>query len=83
MIKKFRLVTDQDLTPVPDITLNQMHEDFRSSREKRYHIHPKTCALFEHEYEVLISDADWKKTADNVELCLRNFYSLVFLLISV
>ena len=58
-----------------DITLNQMREEFRSSREKRYLTHPKTCALFEHEYEVPISDADWKKTADNMERCLRNFYS--------
>jgi RecB family exonuclease len=57
-----------------DITLNQMREEFRSSREKRYHARPKTCALFEHEYDVPISDADWKKTADNLELCLRNFY---------
>jgi len=52
-----------------------MREEFRSSREKRYHTHPKTCALFEHEYAVPISDADWKKTADNMEQCLRNFYS--------
>jgi CRISPR/Cas system-associated exonuclease Cas4 (RecB family) len=52
-----------------------MREEFRSSREKRYLTHPKTCALFEHEYEVPISDADWKKTANNMEQCLRNFYS--------
>jgi CRISPR/Cas system-associated exonuclease Cas4 (RecB family) len=64
-----------DVDQIIDITLNQMREEFRSSREKRYHIKPKTCALFEHEYEVPISDADWKKTADNMELCLRNFYA--------
>jgi hypothetical protein len=52
-----------------------MREDFRSSREKRYLTHPKTYALFEHEYEVDIPDSDWKKTADNMEQCLRNFYS--------
>ena len=63
-----------DVDQIIDITLNQMREEFRSSREKRYHTHPKTCALFEHEYEVQISDADWKKTADNMEQCLRNFY---------
>ena len=63
-----------DVDQIIDITLNQMREEFRSSREKRYHIKPKTCALFEHEYEVSISDEDWKKTADNMELCLRNFY---------
>lgn len=60
---------------IVDITLNQMREEFRSSREKRYHTHSKTCALFEHEYDASVSDADWKMTADNMELCLRNFYS--------
>jgi CRISPR/Cas system-associated exonuclease Cas4 (RecB family) len=51
-----------------------MREEFRSSKGKRYLTHPKSCALFEHEYEVSISDSDWKKAADNVEQCLRNFY---------
>jgi CRISPR/Cas system-associated exonuclease Cas4 (RecB family) len=64
-----------DVDQIVDITLNQMREEFRSSREKRYLTHPKTCALFEHEYELPISDAEWKKTADNMEQCLRNFYS--------
>jgi CRISPR/Cas system-associated exonuclease Cas4 (RecB family) len=64
-----------DVEQIIEIILNQMREEFRSSREKRYYTHPKTCALFEHEYEVPISDADWKKTADNAEQCLRNFYS--------
>jgi CRISPR/Cas system-associated exonuclease Cas4 (RecB family) len=64
-----------DVDQIVDITLNQMREEFRSSREKRYHTHPKTCALFKHEYDVPISDDDWRKTADNMEQCLRNFYS--------
>jgi CRISPR/Cas system-associated exonuclease Cas4 (RecB family) len=64
-----------DVEQIVDITLNQMREEFRSSRDKRYLTRPKTCALFEHEYDVPISDADWKMTADNMELCLRNFYS--------
>ena len=64
-----------DVDQIIEITLNQMREEFRSSREKRYLTHPKTCALFEHEYEVPISDADWKNTADNVVQCLRNFYA--------
>jgi CRISPR/Cas system-associated exonuclease Cas4 (RecB family) len=67
-------ISTLDVDQIVDIILNQMREDFRSSREKRYLTHPKTCALFEHEYDVTISDADWKKTADNMELCLRNFY---------
>ena len=64
-----------DVDQIVDITLSQMREEFRSSREKRYHIKPKTCALFEHEYDVPISAGDWKKIAGNMEQCLRNFYS--------
>jgi hypothetical protein len=63
-----------DVDQIVDITLNQMRGEFRSSREKRYLTHPKTCALFEHEYEAPISDAEWKKAADNMGQCLRNFY---------
>ena len=64
-----------DVDQIVEITLNQMRKEFRSSREKRYLTHPKTCALFEHEYELSISDADWKNTAGNMENCLRNFYA--------
>ena len=34
-----------DVDEIVSITLNQMREEFRSSREKRYRVHPKTCAL--------------------------------------
>ncbi len=64
-----------DVDQIVDITLNQMREEFRSSRGKRYLTHPNTCALFEYEYDVSISDAVWKMTAGNMEQCLRNFYS--------
>jgi hypothetical protein len=60
---------------IVSITLNQMRDEFRSSKERRYHQYPKTCALFEHEYEVEIDDAKWKKVAKDVEKCLRNFYN--------
>ena len=66
------------ILPVDDIismTINKMRDDFRSSKEKRYLVIPKTCALFEHEYEIDLSDEKWKQTADDVEQCLRNFYS--------
>ena len=56
------------------ITINKMRDDFRSSKNKRYLMHPKSCALFEHEYEVDLPDDEWKKVADEVEQCLRNFY---------
>jgi hypothetical protein len=64
-----------DVDSIVSITLNQMREEFRSSREKRYHAYPKTCALFEHEYNVEIDDAEWKRVAEDVEQCLRNLYS--------
>jgi hypothetical protein len=56
------------------ITINEMRDEFRSSRERRYHAYPKTCALFEHEYEVDLSNDQWKAMANDVEQCLRNFY---------
>jgi hypothetical protein len=70
-----RGISVPNVDQIVDIALNQMRKEFRSSREKRYLTHPKTCALFEHEYEVEVSDADWKQTFDNSEKCLRNFYS--------
>jgi hypothetical protein len=57
------------------ITLNQMRNEFRSSREKIYWEKPKTCALFEHEYGVEVTDQQWKEMALNVDPCLRNFYA--------
>ena len=66
------------ILPVDDIismTINKMRDDFRSSKEKRYLVNPKTCAFFEHEYEVDLSDDKWKQIANDVEQCLRNFYN--------
>ena len=40
------------------ITLDQMRKEFRSSREKRYSVSPKSCALFEHEYGVDLDDTE-------------------------
>ena len=58
-----------------DITLKSMRSDFRSSRAKEYWKAPKTCALFEHEYDVPIQDEEWRSTADHVAVCLRAFYA--------
>jgi len=57
------------------ITLDQMRGEFRSSRAKNYLKNPKSCALFEHEYGIEMTDEQWKETAQNVEACLRNFYA--------
>ena len=57
------------------ITLNQMRNEFRSSRSKYYWKSPKTCALYEHEYGIEVTDLQWKEMAQNVETCLKNFYA--------
>jgi hypothetical protein len=57
------------------ITLDRMRSEFRSSRSKNYWKKPKTCALYEHEYEIEVTDQQWKEMAQNVETCLRNFYA--------
>ena len=69
-----RGITVLNVEDIVSITLDQMRDDFRSSRKKRYLVHPKTCALFEHEYQVELSDAQWVMLAADVEQCLRNFY---------
>ena len=63
-----------DVDEIISITINKMRDDFRSSKNKRYLMYPKSCALFEHEYDVDLPNDEWKKIADEVEQCLRNFY---------
>jgi hypothetical protein len=60
---------------IVSITLDQMRAEFRSSRSKNYWRNPKSCGLFEHEYEAAVNDEEWKEVAGNVETCLRNFYA--------
>ena len=60
---------------IVSITLDQMRAEFRSSKSKNYWKNPKSCGLFEHEYDVEVSDEEWKEVASNVETCLRNFYA--------
>jgi len=52
-----------------------MRAEFRSSKSKNYWKKPKSCALFEHEYELEMTDDQWKEVANNVETYLRNFYA--------
>jgi hypothetical protein len=60
-------------------TLSLMRAEFKSSLAKMFLIEPKTCALFEHEYEVPVSDREWKINADHVVECLKHFFdSTVF-----
>jgi CRISPR/Cas system-associated exonuclease Cas4 (RecB family) len=56
-------------------TIAGMRDDFRSSRNKNYWKRPKTCAFFEHEYDLPVSAEEWKQAAANVRECLHNFYT--------
>jgi len=57
------------------ITRNRMRQDYRNSRAKRYRRNPKTyCGFFEHEYEMDVSDEEWKESAEQVDRCLNTFY---------
>ena len=62
-------------TEIISIILDRMRGEFRSSKAKNYLKNPKTCALFEHEYGMEVSDEQWKEMAGNVEICLGNFYT--------
>jgi hypothetical protein len=66
------------LLPIDEIlqiTLSGMRQEFRDSRSGRYRQNPKVYfGFFEHEYEVEVSDEQWKESADSINQCLRNFY---------
>lgn len=57
------------------ITRDRMRRDFRNSRSGSYWQNPKTnCGLYEHEYNIEVSDAEWREIAARVDTCLGNFY---------
>lgn len=63
-----------DVEEIVRLTIEEMRLDFKSSRDGLYRSRPKTCALFEHEYQVPVSDEEWRSVAQTVERCLRQFY---------
>jgi len=62
------------LNRLVDITKEKMRHDFESSKNKRYWLDPKSCALFEHEYGVEVKEESWKDLWKHVESCIHNFY---------
>jgi hypothetical protein len=56
-------------------TLNLMRKEFLSSKNKKYLSDPKSCALYEHEYELDVSQEEWQSNADNVVECLKQFFN--------
>jgi hypothetical protein len=58
------------------ITRDRMRSDFRQSRDGLYRENPRAaCGLFEHEYQVPVTDEEWRDSAEQVDQCLRNFYA--------
>ena len=57
-----------------DHLLQRMRTQWRESGEGDYWNAPQTaCALWEHEYEIDLSDAEWKATVDHALACFRTF----------
>jgi CRISPR/Cas system-associated exonuclease Cas4 (RecB family) len=58
------------------ITRDRMRQDFRSSRSGAYWDNPRnSCGLYEHEYNLEVTDDQWREAADQVDRCLTNFYA--------
>jgi len=63
-----------DVSQKMEDTLDLMRKEFLSSKNKKYLTDPKTCALFEHEYDLAVPETEWKSNADNVVKCLKLFF---------
>ncbi len=64
-----------DTAEILSITRSLMRQDYRQSIQKQYWQNPKAhCGFFEHEYEVKVTDEQWRAAADDVDHCLKVFY---------
>jgi CRISPR/Cas system-associated exonuclease Cas4 (RecB family) len=70
----YRGIKPLDTERILQITLKMMKGDFVSSQRKRYLREPKTCALFEHEYDIDVGKEEWDRVFDSVEKHIRTFY---------
>lgn len=70
LVKSIKPLSNEEIL---DLTLKLMRSDFRNSRDKHYWHNPKSCALFEHEYNIPVSDEKWQQLAEQVKLSLNNF----------
>ena len=70
----YRGINPLDTERIIQITLKMMKGEFISSQRKRYLAKPKTCALFEHEYDIDVSKEEWDRVFNHAEECIRNFY---------
>jgi hypothetical protein len=71
-----RGITVLPLKNILSITRNRMRQDFRSSKNALYRQNPVAYpGLFEHEYDVDVGKTEWKAAAEQVDICLNNFYA--------
>jgi len=75
VLKNLQVGIKIDENEVIEDKVSLMRTEFKSSLAKMYQIEPKTCALFEHEYEVPVSDIEWKKNSEHVVDCLKLFFN--------
>lgn len=55
--------------------LQKMRAEFKQSRAGEYRKRPKrACGLYEHEYGIPITDAEWAEVADHMKACISEFY---------
>lgn len=60
--------------------LEKMRAEFRASREGQYRDRPKrVTGLFEHEYGLPVTDAEWREAADHMRHCVSGFFQSPYL----
>jgi len=64
-----------DLQGIMDEIMEIMRTEFKDSKKGRYLREPKTCALYEHEYNLQLPKTEWENTANNAKDCLKNFFN--------
>jgi hypothetical protein len=75
----FREGRDIPVEPFVADVIAGMRGEWRQSRAGRYREVPKSLALFEHEYAVVLKPEVWQALSRNVATCLRNFFRLPLL----
>jgi len=59
---------------IKDRILVEMRKDFIRSKNGTYRIDPKTGGLFEHEYQLNLTDEEWQDVKNHILSCLEKFF---------
>ena len=66
-----------DCATLKERVLQTMRQEFRNSREGAYRSDPKKYpGLLEHEYGEDVPDSEWKKLAEDAQLCVENLHAM-------